>query len=112
MRLSLVIFLTMAYIVGMLISNVCEQNMLLGTTNSSLVSGLMTPPIADFSGIGQAVGSLITIPLYYIGLMLKIGSFDFAIFYGTWAVLRWVFCAIGVGMMVGWITILRGVHSY
>ena len=112
MRLSLVMTLTILYIVGMAISNTCEQQTIGGATQNSLLGGLLTPPISDFSDLSSAVGSLISIPIYYVGLMLKIGSFDFAIFYGTWSIIRWIFCAIGVGMMVGWITILRGVHSY
>lgn len=111
MRLSLVMFLTMAYIVGMLISNTCEQQTVLGTAQNTTVSGLLSPPISDFSNPFAGAGSLISISLYYVGLFFKIATFDFAIFYGTWSVLRWVFCAIGVGMMVGWITILRGVNS-
>lgn len=112
MRLSLVMALTMLYLVGMVISNVCEQTTLNGATQATLIGGLLTPPISDWTNPVAALGSLITIPMYYIGYIMRIASFDFAIFYGTFSFLRWIFCAIGVGMIVGWITILRGVHSY
>jgi ABC-type Na+ efflux pump permease subunit len=109
--MSLVIALTMLYICGMMISNTCEQQTLLGTGDLTLVQQLITPPVSDWSNPAAAIGSLIAIPIYYIILIVRIGTFDFAFFYGTWEVLRLVFCAIGVGMTVGWITILRGVHS-
>jgi len=111
MRISIVVCLTVLYIVGMMISNTCEQQTLMGSDEMTLVQQLLTPPITDWSNPALALGSLISIPIYYVILILRIGTFDFSFFYGTWAVLRLVFCAIGVGMIVGWITVLRGVHS-
>jgi ABC-type Na+ efflux pump permease subunit len=109
--MSLVIALTMLYIVGMMISNTCEKQTLMGTDELTLVQQLVTPPVTDWSNLRTSLGSLISIPIYYVVLMVRIGTFDFSFFYGTWAILRILFCAIGVGLMVGWITILRGVHS-
>jgi hypothetical protein len=111
MRLSIVMFLTILYIVGFMISNTCEQKALLGTAQTSLIGGLLTPPVTDWTSLSSAVGSLISIPVHYIGLMVKIATFDFSFFYGTWAFVRLIFCAIGLGMIVGWVTVLRGVHS-
>lgn len=110
MRMSLVMCLLMLYIVGMMISNTCEETLLLGTGQTTLLGQVLTPPVTDWSD-PTSIGSLIAIPLYYIGLMVRIATFDFAIFYGSWVYLRYLFCAIGAGMIVGWIVVLRGVHS-
>jgi hypothetical protein len=101
----------MLYIVGMMISNTCEQQQLLGTNDTTLLHQLLTPPITDWSNPIAGIGSLIAIPIYYVGLILRIATFDFAIFYGSWVYVRYLFCAIGIGMIVGWIIVLRGVHS-
>jgi hypothetical protein len=111
MRMSLVVMLTMLYICGMMISQTCEQQTLMTSTQKTVVDELLSPPITDWSSPFQTLGSLITIPMHYILLFFKIGTFDFAIFYGNFVIIRYLFCAIGVGMVVGWITILRGVHS-
>ena len=111
MRLSLVVTLTILYIVGFLLSNTCEQQTLLGTGQLTVFQNLLTPPITDWTSLSAAIGSLISIPIYYLGFLWKLATFDFSFFYGTWVILRFIFMAIGFGMIVGWITVLRGVHS-
>ena len=91
--------LAMLYLIMTIASNILEGAYLGGSDVATLWSGLSA---ADPKSLIIGIGKML--------------SFDYAFFVGTWAIFRWVFVCISVGIFVGlllqmqlWMVVAGGV---
>lgn len=105
------VFLSMLWVSGMLICGVVEQQFL-GSSEASLLNTVMNFNVFSTT----TVFGVIPIPVpntEWFGAIAQMLVFDFAIFSGTWEMVRWIIfmpIAFGIGMSVAiqLIQIVRG----
>jgi hypothetical protein len=94
-----IVFLTMTFILGNLLSGIIEQSYL-GTNGGTTVLA----PFVAVSGtsVWDTLGNIVTLPIQesFYTSMAKMFTWDYAFFTGGFQIVQYILCAISVGMGV------------
>jgi len=112
MKTSWLIGLASLMVILTVVSGIIEQTYL-GTEQTGTLWGILASFKAiEFSyNIFAVVGDIIVAVGTLVQGIWKMLTFDYAFFTGVWAIFRWLFVAIGVGVAVSLALAIRGTSS-
>ena len=99
MRVGWIIGLITLYIIGAVLGGVQEQTWP-GSTERSALDRLMKPELADISNPWEGVTAFFTVAGDWVDALWEVLTFDYPFFTGELVILRWLFLAISIGIIL------------
>lgn len=110
MKTSWLIGLVMLFVILTVITGVMEMSYL-GGAEASRLQRLMQPDVPAYTNPLGAITAYVTATWDYIQNLWGIFWFDYPFFQGSWAILRYIFMAVSIGVIVSLVAVIRGVGS-
>lgn len=107
-----IIGLLMLFILAAIFSGIMEQTYV-GTAEETILERLMSPNFPEFSSPLGAITGFISLTWGWIQALWDVFTWNYAMYQGDWAIVRWVFLLpLSIGLVVSLVlAAVRGVSS-